>query len=128
MAPIAPIAAISGVVVALVYLRLLSLYPHDIESAATTTVLVATFFGVYLVFLVAKMFRAINNRTAKLARVLYILIIIFVVTISFGFGFTRSFFDFATPAWRGAWPLLFMIFFAVVIQWLIADRVAKTKH
>ena len=128
LAPIAPIAAISGVVVALVYLRLLSLYPHDIESAATTTVLVATFFGVYLVFLVAKMFRAINNRTAKLARVLYILIIIFVVTISFGFGVTRNFFDFTTPAWRGAWPLLFMIFFAVVIQWLIADRVAKTKH
>lgn len=95
---------------------------------ATTTVLVATFFGVYLVFLVSRMFRAVNNRTARLARVLYLLAITFVVTVSFGFGFTRDFFDFTTPAWREAWPLLLLLLFAVLLQWLIADRVAKAKR
>lgn len=128
LAPVAPIAAISGVVVALVYLRLLALHPEDIDGVATSTVLVATFFGVYLVFLVSKMFKAVNNRTAKLARVLYILTVAFVVTVSFGFGVTRDFFDFTAPAWRDAWPLLLLIVFAILLQWLIADRVAKTKR
>ena len=128
LAPVTPIAAISGVVVALVYLRLLALHPEDIDGVATSTVLVATFFGVYLVFLVSKMFKAVNNRTAKLARVLYILTVAFVVTVSFGFGVTRDFFDFTAPAWRDAWPLLPLIVFAILLQWLIADRVAKTKR
>lgn len=128
LAPVAPIASISGIVVALVYLRLLALHPEDIEGVATSTVLIATFFGIYLVFLVSKMFKAVNNRTAKLARLLYILIVIFVVTISFGFGVTRDFFDFTVPAWREAWPLLLLVGFAVLLQWLIADRVAKTKR
>ena len=113
---------------ALVYLRLLALHPEDIDGVATSTVLVATFFGVYLVFLVSKMFKAVNNRTAKLARVLYILTVAFVVTVSFGFGVTRDFFDFTAPAWRDAWPLLLLIVFAILLQWLIADRVAKTKR
>lgn len=128
LAPVAPIAAISGVVVALVYLRLLALHPEDVEGVATSTVLVATSFGIYLVFLVSKMFKAVNNRTAKLARLLYILTVIFVVTISFGFGVTRDFFDFTAPAWRDAWPLLPLIAFAALLQWLIADRVAKAKR
>lgn len=128
LAPVAPIAAISGVVVALVYLRLLALHPEDIDGVATSTVLVATFFGIYLVFLVGKMFRAVNNRTAKLARVLYILTVTFVVTVSFGFGVTRDFFDFTAPAWRDAWPLLLLIGFAVLLQWLIADRTAKARR
>lgn len=127
LAPVAPIAVISGIVVALVYLRLLALHPEDIEGVATSTVLVATLFGIYLVFLVSKMFKAVNNRTATLARVLYILIVIFVVTVSFGFGVTRDFFDFTVPAWRDAWPLLPLVGLAALLQWLIADRVAKAK-
>jgi cation-transporting ATPase E len=127
LAPVAPIAIISGAVVALSYLRLLALHPDDLEGVSTTTVLIATFFGVYLVFLMGKMFRVVNNRTAKLARILYILAVTFVVIVSFGFGFTRSFFDFSTPALRESWSLLLMIGFAVLLQWLIADRVSKAK-
>ncbi len=128
LAPVAPIAMISGIVVALSYLRLTAIHPEDPEGVATTTVLVATFFGVYLVFLVSRMFRAVNNRTARLARALYLLAIIFVVTVSFGFGFTRDFFDFTTPAWREAGSLLLLIAFAVLLQWLIADRTAKARQ
>ncbi len=127
LAPIVPIAMISGAVVALSYLQLASLHPDDPEGVSTTTVLIATFFGVYLVFLVNKMFRAVNNRLAKLARGLYILAILFVIIVSFGFGFTRDFFDFVAPAYDGVLPIVLMIGFAVLLQWLIADRVAKAK-
>ncbi len=125
--PVAPIAIISGIVVALSYLSLLAVHPEDPEGVATTTVLIATFFGVYLVFLMGKMFRAVNNRTAKLARVLYILSVTFVLTVSFGFGMARDFFDFTAPAAQHMWPLMLLIGFAVLIQWLIADRVAHAK-
>lgn len=125
--PVLPIAVISGIVVALSYLSLLTVHPEDPEGVATTTVLVATFFGIYLVFLMGKMFRAVNNRTAKLARVLYILLVVFVLTVSFGFGMTRDFFDFTAPVAQHMWPLLLLMGFAVLIQWLIADRVARAK-
>lgn len=128
LAPALPIAIISGAVVALSYLRLLAVHPEDPEGVATTTVVIATFFGVYLVFLMSKMFRAVNNRTAKLARALYMLLVIFMVVVSFGFGRTREFFDFTAPAIEQLWPIILMIGFAVLLQWLIADRVSKAKR
>lgn len=125
--PVTPIAIISGIIVALSYLSLLAVHPTDPDGVATMTVLIATFFGIYLVFLMSKMFRAVNNRTAKLARGLYILLVIFVLTVSFGFSGTRDFFDFTTPAAQHMWPLILLIGFAVLLQWLIADRVARAK-
>ena len=126
--PVAPIAVISGAVVALSYFRMLAVHPDNPTGVATTTVLIATFFGVYLVFLVGVMFHVVNNRQAHLARGLYVLATLFVIIVSFGFGFAREFFDFTTPAWRDLWPLLLLIVLAVLVQWLIADRVARVKR
>ena len=117
---VAPIAAISGIVVTLTYSTLRSIHPLNIRGVATTTVIVATFLGVYLVFLVPKMFDVINNKAAKLARALYISFILIVLLSSFGVGFIREFFDFSTPAWRNMWPLLFVIIGAVIVQWRLA--------
>lgn len=122
---VAPIAVISGIVVALSYYRMISIHPDDPTGVATTTVLIATLFGVYLVFLMSKMFKVINNRTARLARILYVLSVVFVVTVSFGFGFAREFFDFSTPAWRDLWPLLLLIILAMSVQWILASRRTK---
>lgn len=127
LAPVTPIAIITGFVVALSYLHLLKLHPNDVAGVATTTVLIATFFGVYLVFLIGKMFRVVNSRIAKLARILYVLGVVFMLIISFGFGFTRDFFDFVTPAYKGMLPLTLLIIFAVILQWIIASLVAKSK-
>ncbi len=124
---VAPIAVISGIVVALSYFHMLRVHPEDDAGVVTTTVLIATLFGVNLVFLVGKMFSAHNTRAARLARVLYLLCVLFVVTVSFGFGLAREFFDFTAPAWRDLWPLALLIGFALAAQWLIADRVAKAK-
>ncbi len=125
--PILPISIISGLTVALSYVRLLATHPEDQAGVATTTVLIATFFGVYVVFLVSKMFRVVQNRTTQLARLLYLLSVIFVLSISFGFGLARDFFSFTAPAWRDMWSLALMIPIAILLQWLIADRVSRMK-
>lgn len=122
---VAPIAAISGVVVTLSYAFLKSIHPNDMTGVYTTTVIIATFFGIYLVFLVPRMFNITNNRDAKLARILYILAVIFFLLISFGVGFVRDFFDFTTPAWRNTLPLLILVTSAAVIQWNIAARAGR---
>lgn len=122
---VAPIAAITGVTVTLVYTILHMLHPLDPSGVSTTTVLVATFFGIYLVFLVPRMFDVKNNRTARLARLLYVLAVIFVVTPSFGLSFARDFFDFTTPAWQDTWPLAILIVLAASAQWLLANAAGK---
>ncbi len=126
---VAPIAAMTGLIVTLSYIFLDLIHPGDASGVATTTVIIATFFGIYLVFLVSKMFNIRNNRSAKLARLLYILAVIFVLSISFGFGFSRDFFDFTTPAWRNSLPLLMLIVCVSIFQWKIAamagDRISR---
>lgn len=122
---VAPIAVLSGIVITIVYTALRILHPDDLVGVATTTVLLATFFGIYLVFLVPKMFDIRNNRTARLARLVYILSIIVVIIPSFGFRVAREFFDFTSPAWRDTWLLLLLVVCVAIIQWYIAEEVGK---
>lgn len=117
-----PIAVISGIVVSISYAFLNAIHPNDTQAVSTTTVIIATFFGIYLVFLMPKMFNIIQNREAKLARLLYILSVVFVVVVSFGIGFVRDFFDFTTPAWKNTLPLLVMIICAILFQNSIAKK------
>lgn len=117
---VAPIAALSGIVVTITYMVLRVLHPTDLNGVSTTTVLVATSFGIYLVFLVPRMFDVKNNRTARLARLLYILGVMIVIIPSFGLGFARDFFDFTTPAWQDTLPLLLLIIATAVLQWRLA--------
>ncbi len=119
---VAPIAALSGIVVTITYIFLRIIHPTNLVGVSTTTVLVATFFGIYLVFLVPRMFDVRNNREAQLARLLYILAVVFVLIPSFGLGFARDFFDFTTPAWQNTWPLLLLIVITAALQWIIARR------
>jgi hypothetical protein len=37
------------------------------------------------------------------------------------------FFSFTAPAWRDMWSLALMIPIAILLQWLIADRVSRMK-
>lgn len=120
-----PIAALTGLIVTISYTFLGIIHPDDSSGVSTTTVIIATFFGIYLVFLVSKMFNIKNNRSAKLARLLYILAVIFVLSISFGFGFTRDFFDFTAPAWRNSLPLLVLIICIAIFQWKIAKMAGE---
>jgi cation-transporting ATPase E len=122
---VAPIAAISGFVVATCYAMLYHAYPHDYAGVTTTTVLIATFFGIYLVFLVPKMLHVKINRTAGLARILYIACVLFVTIPSFGFDVARDFFSFVMPAGFQVWPLWLLIIGAASIQFVIADYAGR---
>ena len=122
---VAPIAVLSGLAVTLTYTILRISHPHNLHSVSTTTVIIATLFGIYLVFLVPRMFDIKNNHKAKFARWLYVLTVILVITPSFGISFVRDFFNFTVPAWQNTWPLLVLIVGIAILQWVIAGRAGK---
>ena len=122
---VAPIAILSGIMITSAYALLHVMHPLDASGVSTTTVIISTFFGIYLVFLVPRMFDVRNNRKAQLARILYILTVLLVIIPSFGLSFIRDFFDFSMPAIQNTWPLLIMIFGTAILQWIIADKAGK---
>lgn len=117
-----PIAILSGITVTASYVMLSTLHPTNPSGVSTTTVIIATFFGIYLVFLVPRMFDVVNDMETRLARLLYVLASSFVIVVSFGLGFARDFFDFTTPAWQNTWPLMMLITCVAILQWNIATR------
>lgn len=117
---IAPVAILSGIAVVFTYAILLAMHPSDIDGVLTTTVLTATFFGIYMVFLVPRMFDVKSTKKSKLARMLYVLAVILIVVPSFNLGFIREFFDFTSPVWFSSWPLLLVIMCVAALQWQIA--------
>ena len=119
---IAPIAVITGLTVAFTYWITALVYPDQSMNVATVTVLTATYFGVYMVFLVARMLGVTLNKRAKKARLIYLAAVIFVAIISFGTGFLRDFFDFSAPTIWILWPAIGVIALASVIQWRLAMK------
>ena len=120
-----PISIISGLTVTFSYWYLNNLAPHNHAGVATTTVIIATFFGIYLVFLMPELLRVTYDRAAKLARTLYILAAVFIASVSFGFGFTRNFFDFRRPEFNHFLPVLLVICGAAGLQWYLAKRAGR---
>lgn len=120
-----PIAAISGVVVTAFYWFAGRAYPDDALGVATATVMVATFFGVYMVFLASILLGVVYDRVAKLARLAYLAAVAIVAMVSFGFAFTRDFFDFTKPSFAYIWPAVFLVFVAALVQYKLAVRTGK---
>lgn len=120
-----PIAVISGVVVTGFYWFATRAYPDDTLGVATTTVLVATFFGVYMVFLASIMLGVVYDRTARIARIAYLASVVLVALLSFGFALTRNFFDFTKPSFAYIWPAFFLVFIAAFIQYKLARRAGE---
>lgn len=120
-----PIAMLSGIVVTTAFALLTASHPNNELGVSTTVVLIATFFGAYLVLLVPRMFDVRNTKKAQFTRVLYIVAAMFVVASSFGIGFIREFFDFTMPTWQNAWPILLLIIATAVLQWQIAGSAGQ---
>lgn len=117
-----PIAILSGLAVTVSYAVLRVMHPENLQGVMTTTVLIATFFGIYLVFLVPRMFDIKNTKGSKIARLLYVLVVLMVSSFSFGIGFLRDFFDFSMPTFSSALPLLSMIACVAILQWIISTN------
>lgn len=122
---VAPIAVISGIVVTLSYWLVARAYPHAHDKVTTTVLIVATFFGVYLVLLAPRMLGVKPNKRSMRAQILYIAAVALISTATFRLGFLQNFFNFARPSWDYAWPLLFFVFIAAVIQYELAGRAGK---
>ena len=125
-----PISLISGFTVTFSYWYMSQIGSADHKSVATTAVIIATFFGVYLVFLMPRMLRVTFDIHAKVARALYVLVALVIVSATFGFGFARSFFDFTQPAFADLLPVSGLIVVAVLLQWYMANRAGRriAKH
>ena len=122
---VAPIAVLTGVAVASVYWLGRTLYPDRLGEVATMTVLVATFYGVYLVFLAGRMLGVQLDKRAHLARMLYMLAVLLVTVVSFGVGPLREFFDFTPPNLLLLWPGIAIIIPVTILQWWWAWRVGQ---
>lgn len=122
---VAPIALLTGLTVAFTYWSGVTLHPHQAAEAATMTVLTATFFGIYLVFLVGPMLGVILDKRAHLARTLYMAGVLLVTLVSFGVGPLRQFFDFTVPNIILLWPGIAAIIIVAAAQWQIARQAGK---
>ena len=120
-----PIALLTGLTVAFTYWIMSVVFPGHAAEVATMTVLTATFFGVYLVFLVGIMLDVTIDKAAKRARLLYLLSVVVVAAGSFGFGFLRDFFDFTVPNLFIMWPAIGVIILAALVQLFLARRVGR---
>ena len=122
---VAPIALLTGLTVAFTYWSGVTLHPHQAAEAATMTVLTATFFGIYLVFLVGPMLGVVLDKRAHLARTLYMAGVLFVTLVSFGVEPLRQFFDFTVPNIILLWPGIAAIIIVAAVQWQIARQAGK---
>ena len=122
---VAPIALLTGLTVAFTYWSGVTLHPNQAAEAATMTVLTATFFGIYLVFLVGPMLGVVLDKRAHLARTLYMAGVLFVTLVSFGIEPLRQFFDFTVPNIILLWPGIAVVVIVALAQWWLARRVGK---
>ena len=122
---VAPIALLTGLTVAFTYWSGVTLHPHQAAEAATMTVLTATFFGVYLVFLVGPMLGVVLDKRAHLARMLYMAGVLLVTLVSFGVEPLRQFFDFTVPNIILLWPGIAVVVIVALAQWWLARRAGR---
>lgn len=122
---VAPIAVITGLTIMFTYWIMSFVYADRPIHVSTMTVLVATFFGVYMVFLVGEMLGVQVNKRSKQARMLYLAAVIFVAGASFSVGFLRDFFDFSTPTVWILWPAVMVIGLAAAMQWQLAKKAGR---
>lgn len=122
---VAPIALLTGLTVAFTYWSGVTLHPNQAAEAATMTVLTATFFGIYLVFLVGPMLGVVLDRRAHLARTLYMAGVLFVTLVSFGVEPLRQFFDFTMPNVALLWPGIAVVVPVALAQWWLARRAGR---
>ena len=122
---VTPIALLTGLTVAFTYWSGVTLHPNQAAEAATMTVLTATFFGIYLVFLVGPMLGVVLDKRAHLARMLYMAGVLLVTLVSFGIEPLRQFFDFTMPNITLLWPGIAVVVPVALAQWWLARRAGK---
>lgn len=119
---IAPIALLSASGIFLSFLTVYLFARHGVmlRGGSTLAVLVATFFGMYTLYLTNLMFRTKQTNRTKLAIMTYLVCSSIVVLFSFGLRFARNFFDFDIPSATGALIALALVAVIAVVQLKLA--------
>ena len=120
-----PIAALTGLGVLFTYWNLSMTFPQQMAEVATVTVLTATFFGVYLVFLVGPMLGVVLDQRAAKARLLYLIVVLVVAFGSFKINWLRSFFDFTSLNLAMLCPALVIALPIAIVQLCLAHRAGR---
>lgn len=125
---VAPIALLSGVGLTVSYLLMTTLFPQDQEAISTALVLITTFFGAYLVFLAPKLLAMKNNKSARAARIFYVVSVAIFALVGFGTHAVRGFFDFAQPNPLYILPALIVVALVGGIQYILAVKIGKAHE
>lgn len=125
--PTIPLAVLSGLSVTLTYLYCISIgLTHP--AAGTVSVVVATILGINIVFRAPQMLAVVTTKSLFTARLFYIGTALVIATGSFGFSFSRNFFDFAQPTaaqFMHAWPVALIILIALSLQFAWASYIKR---
>jgi cation-transporting ATPase E len=123
-----PIGLLSGAGLALSYLLMTALHPHDQAAISTSLVIVTTFFGVYLVFLAPKLLAMKNTKNSQAARIFYVLSIAIFALLGFGTHIVRSFFDFVQPDFLYIWPAILVVAAIAGLQYVLAVKIGNAHE
>ncbi len=121
-------AVISGIAVTSTYLYTVNTLKLPSAAASTVSVIVATIFGINMVFQAPRMLAVKATSTLRLARILYVCIAIVVVSASFGLTISRDFFDFTRPTFAQlahTWPIVFIIIIGITFQHIWAGTLKR---
>lgn len=120
-----PIAGLSAVGIFLSYAAMLVFadFGVNVQGQSTLAVLVATFFGVYMIYLTNLMFRTKQTRYSKIASIIYVVWSSIIALIAFGWSFARNFFEFYAPSAFGALVAVAIVALIALAQLRVAmDR------
>ncbi len=125
---IAPLAVVSGIGIYAVYVTMLALSPSKASGIATVTVLATTFFGMFAVRFINVIFDTRQSRSAKMAMLLYVIASSVIALTSFGFKFTREFFNFYQPDFWATIVSLILVVFVASLQYKIAKMKRQERR
>ncbi len=123
-----PLGVSSGLAIFLSYQFMILFSPETSTGESTIAVLVATFFGMFMVFLTNLMFDTKATEYTKLASVTYIFASSLIMITSFSFKVTRLFFDFYRPEGFGLLLTLVTVGAAAYWQYRYARKIQLTKR
>lgn len=124
---VAPLGVLSGLAIFISYVLLLTLAP-DSNGQATMVVIVATFFGMFLVKLINVIFDTRQTETSRLAGLVYVVSASAVALISFGFRLTRNFFNFNQPDFWSSLVVVAVVALVASLQYRLAISYRRRRQ
>lgn len=123
--PLAMLSAL-GIFLAFGVMVLSSQRGVHLHGQSTIAVLVATFFGMYMVYLTNLMFKTQQTTNTTIATITYVAASSLIALLSFGWRFARNFFVFRAPNTLGAAVTVVVVVIIALIQYrIVVNRLVR---